>query len=92
MKKLLKIIVIIVMTSIASIAVILIVTALHQQEMNAQKYYKIKVLSLPDPSEEESKNWTDTQLKNYYDSIKVSRGITYPRKCPYCYIKHLIED
>lgn len=70
-----------------------VLATLHQEERRAQRLYKVRTLCLPDPKDTAAyKTWSEDSMKVYYDHLKDSLGITYPKKCPYCYVKHLIKE
>ena len=50
-------------------------------------------MCLPDPEDTTAyKTWSEDSLKAYYDHLEDSFSIVYPKKCPYCYVKHLVVN
>ena len=70
-----------------------ILVSLHQEERRAQRSYKVRTLCLPNPEDTTAyKTWSENSLKAYYDHLEDSFSIVYPKKCPYCYVKHLVVN
>ena len=73
--------------------VMLFVIRLHINETEACSRWKVNSLAIIDEiNEKQSENgWTDEEAYAYGEKLKDSLNITYPRLCPYCYVKSICD-
>ena len=65
----------------------------HQTEMEARARYKVRTLCLLDSVEKKQveMGWTEEETLEYNNRLCDSLGITYPSKCPYCFVELLMK-
>ena len=73
------------------ILVMLFVIRLHINETEARAHWKLNSLAIIDEmKEKQSENgWSDEETYAYGEKLKDSLDITYPRTCPYCFVKSI---